>query len=77
MNRLLMCESPESLGCAEGDFTECWTLALTIQDLDQKYMPLLMEITSQHSFPSRGASISGQSKSQAFASVNPIFVLFL
>jgi len=28
----------ESLGCAGGDFTECWTLALSIQHLDQKCM---------------------------------------
>jgi len=30
---------------AEGDFTECWTLALSIQDIDQKWMHLWMEIT--------------------------------
>jgi len=45
------------------DFTESWTLALisiSIQDLHQKLMHLWMEITSQYSFPSRGAYISGQ-----------------
>jgi len=35
----------QSLGCAGGDFTECWTLALTIQDFNtKKMMHFLMEI---------------------------------
>jgi len=42
----------KSLGCSGGDFTEWWTLALSIQDLDQKCMHLWKEITSQHLFPS-------------------------
>jgi len=32
-------------GCAGGDFTECWTFTLSIQELDQKCMHLLMKIT--------------------------------
>jgi len=32
--------------CAGGDFTECWTPALSIQDLDQNLMHLLMEINA-------------------------------
>jgi len=40
------------LGCAGGDFTECWTLALTIKDLDQTRMHLLMKIASQNLIPS-------------------------
>jgi len=36
------------------------TLALSIQDLHQKLMHLLKEITSQNLFPSGGASIFGQ-----------------
>jgi len=43
-----------------GTFIETLTLTLSVQDLDQKLMHLLMEITSQHLFPSRGASIFGQ-----------------
>jgi len=38
----------------------CWTLALEIQDLDQKCMHLLMEINAVMLFPSRGASKYGQ-----------------
>jgi len=37
-------------------FTDCWTLALTIQDFDQKCMHLLIEITIQHLFSSRGST---------------------
>jgi len=48
------------LGCAGGDFTECWTLALSIQVLDQKLILLLMEINVAMLFPSRGASNFGQ-----------------
>jgi len=48
-------------GWAGGDFTEGLIFALSIQDLDQKLMHLLMEITSQHLFIfSNGASIFGQ-----------------
>jgi len=48
------------LGCAGRDFDECWTLALSIQDLDQKSMHLLMEIKVVMLFHSRCASIYGQ-----------------
>jgi len=48
------------LGCAGGDFTECSPLALSIQDLDQKLMHLLMEINVVMLFPSRSVSIFGQ-----------------
>jgi len=41
------------LGSAGGDFTEYWTLTLPVQDL-------LMELSSQHLFPSRGAFIFGE-----------------
>jgi len=44
-----------SLGCSGRDFTECLTYALPIQDLDLLMHPL-MEIKSQHLFPSTGAS---------------------
>jgi len=30
--------------CAGGDFTQCWTLALAIEDLEQTLMNVLMEI---------------------------------
>jgi len=47
------------LGCAGGDFTECWTLALSIQDLDQKLKHLLMEINVDVVSMSRALFISG------------------
>jgi len=44
----------QSLGCAGGDFTECWTLALALQDLIQLLMHILMEINVML-FSSRGS----------------------
>jgi len=45
------------LAFAGGDFTEHSTLALSIQDLDQKLMLLLMEINVVVLFQSRSASM--------------------
>jgi len=39
------------LGFAGEDFTECLTLALSIQDLDLKLMPLLIKINVVMLFP--------------------------
>jgi len=41
----------ESFGCDRGKFTECLTLALSIQDLDQKCIDLLTEINVVMLFP--------------------------
>jgi len=49
------------LKCAGGVFTECWTLASSIQDLDQKNnAPLDVNKCRDVIFPSRGASNIGQ-----------------
>jgi len=49
----------DSVKMHQAQIVKGWLSELSIQDLDQKWMHLLMEIASQHLFPSRGAYIFG------------------
>jgi len=59
MRHIMAIFQDDSVKMHQAQIVKGWLSELSKQDLDQKWMHLLMEIASQHLFPSRGAYIFG------------------